>query len=147
MVNMHLQVEKMVKKITDTHLSIFLLYINNVCIKYVTYKVCYHINNVCIVGAPPKELVGAPDQMTVSQHSKSEGWHPSLLSPIKNFCLKNVTVTHLVHVFCHALLFRHLEEASDCLLIPPMFPPNQDTVLPSLSEENLSKSRSLNDIR
>ncbi len=25
------------------------------------------------VGAPPKESVGAPDQMTVSQHSKSEG--------------------------------------------------------------------------
>jgi hypothetical protein len=31
------------------------------------------------VGAPPKESVGAPDQMTVSQHSKSEGWHPSPL--------------------------------------------------------------------
>jgi hypothetical protein len=30
---------------------------------------------------PPKETVGAPDQMTVSQHSKSEGWHPSPLSP------------------------------------------------------------------
>ncbi len=34
-----------------------------------------------VVGAPPKESVGAPDQMTVSQHSKSEGWHPSSLSP------------------------------------------------------------------
>jgi hypothetical protein len=33
------------------------------------------------VGAPPKETVGAPEQMTVSQHSKSEGWHPSPLSP------------------------------------------------------------------
>ncbi len=33
------------------------------------------------VGAPPKESVGAPDQMTVSQHSKSEGW-PPLLSPL-----------------------------------------------------------------
>jgi hypothetical protein len=33
------------------------------------------------MGAPPKESVGAPDQMTVSQHSKSEGWHPSPLSP------------------------------------------------------------------
>jgi len=30
-------------------------------------------------GSPPKESVGAPDQMTVSQHSKSEGWHPSPL--------------------------------------------------------------------
>ena len=34
-----------------------------------------------VVGPPPKESVGAPDQMTVSQHSKSEGWHPSPLSP------------------------------------------------------------------
>ncbi len=32
-------------------------------------------------GPPPKEAVGTPDQMTVSQHSKSEGWHSSLLSP------------------------------------------------------------------
>jgi hypothetical protein len=46
-----------------------------------------------------------------------------------------------------APLFRHLEEASDCLLIPPLFPPSQETVLPSLMEETLSKSRSLNDIR
>ncbi len=32
-------------------------------------------------GSPPKESVGAPVQMTVSQHSKSEGWHPSPLPP------------------------------------------------------------------
>jgi hypothetical protein len=31
------------------------------------------------VGTSLKESVGAPDQMTVSQHSKSEGWHPSPL--------------------------------------------------------------------
>ncbi len=48
---------------------------------------------LAIVGAPPKESVGAPDQMTVSQHSKSEGWHPSPLSPLPsslycNLCIK-----------------------------------------------------------
>jgi hypothetical protein len=50
-------------------------------------------------GSPPKESVGAPAQMTVSQHSKSEGWHPSPLSPtpsslycslyIKELCLRH----------------------------------------------------------
>jgi hypothetical protein len=39
-------------------------------------------------GPPPKESVGASDQMTVSQHSKSEGWHLSPLTPIPSslFC-------------------------------------------------------------
>jgi hypothetical protein len=36
--------------------------------------------------SPLKESVGAPDQMTVSQHSKSEGWHPSPLFPPSPVC-------------------------------------------------------------
>jgi hypothetical protein len=32
-------------------------------------------------GPPPEESVGAPDRMTVSHHSKSEGWPSSPISP------------------------------------------------------------------
>ncbi len=34
-----------------------------------------------VVPPSPREAVGAPDQMIVSQHSKSEGLHPSSLPP------------------------------------------------------------------
>ncbi len=55
--------------------------------KSLNFVICVYLVNVflrtnaALVGAPPKESVGAPDQMTVSQRSKSEGWHPSPLSP------------------------------------------------------------------
>jgi hypothetical protein len=53
----------------------------------------------CVVGTSPKESVGAPDQMTVSQHSKSEGWPPSPLSPppsslFCNLCIKELYLRH-----------------------------------------------------
>jgi hypothetical protein len=34
-------------------------------------------SELCSVDTYPKETFGAPDQMTVSQQSNSEGWHPS----------------------------------------------------------------------
>jgi hypothetical protein len=54
------------------------------------------------MGTSPKESAGgAPDQMTVSQHSKSEGWqwHPSPLSlpPSSlfcNLCIKKLYLRH-----------------------------------------------------
>ncbi len=51
-----------------------------------------HIRLPLWCGPPPKESVGAPDQMTVSQHSKSEGWHPSPLSLLvcSVTCIKRV---------------------------------------------------------
>jgi hypothetical protein len=50
-------------------------------------------------GSPPKESVGAPVQMTVSQHSKSEGWHPSPLSPPPSslFCSLYIKELYLRH--------------------------------------------------
>ncbi len=59
--------------------------------------------------ASPKESVGAPDQMTVSQHSKSNGWHPSPLSPIPssvfcNFCIKDGKELYLRPKYNNALL-------------------------------------------
>ncbi len=52
-----------------------------------------------VLGTSAKESVGAPDQMTVSQHSKSEGWHHSLLSPppsslFCNLCKKELYLRH-----------------------------------------------------
>jgi hypothetical protein len=52
--------------------------------------------------ASPKESMGAPDQMTVSQHSKSEGWHPSPLSPPPSslYCNLYIKELYLRHKYC-----------------------------------------------
>ncbi len=49
----------------------------------------------------PKESVGFPDQMTISQYSKSEGWHPSPFSPPSSslFCNMYIKELYLRHKY------------------------------------------------
>jgi hypothetical protein len=63
------------------------------------------------VGTSPKESVGVPDQMTVSQHCKSEGWHPSPLSPPPSSLFCNLCKI----VYCRVCI---------CILRPPTPPPH-----------------------
>ncbi len=65
----------------NTTNSWFLVSANNTCRKKLKATIFIFYFFGCLeqyiimnlVGAPPEESVGAPDQMTVSQHSKSEG--------------------------------------------------------------------------
>ncbi len=68
-----------------------------------------------VLWASPKESVGAPDQMTVSHHSKPEGWHPSPLSPSSSslfciLCIKWLYLRHNYNIVLSQLLHNSLEE-------------------------------------